>query len=225
MNRLVKTALFMGAVGCGGLAARGLNIGGVVSEPAYAASVVRAPEFPSGLTWLNSSPLSIKALRGKVVLLDFWTYGCINCMHILPDLHKLEQKYGNQLVVVSVHSAKFDRESDSKNIRDAVLRYNIEHPVLVDKGMRVWDEYTVRAWPTLVLIAPDGRIANQVAGEGHYAQLDQQIGSLVKTFRDKKQLNETPLKLTLERAKTADTPLFYPGKIATGDGKIVVADS
>ena len=167
----------------------------------------------------------MKGLRGKIVLLDFWTYGCINCQHILPDLHKLEQKYGNQLVIISVHSAKFDREGDAKNIRDAVSRYGIEHPVLVDQGMRVWDEYTVKAWPTLVLVAPDGRLANEVSGEGHYEKLDKQIGGLVETFRAKKQLNETPLKLTLERAKTADTPLFYPGKIAVGGGKIVVADS
>lgn len=225
MNRIAKAALFTGALAGGGLVARGLNLGGAVSSPAYAASAVRAPEFPAGLSWLNSPPLSMKALRGKIVLLDFWTYGCINCQHILPDLHKLDQKYGNQLVVISVHSAKFDREGDAGNIRDAVLRYGIEHPVLVDKGMRVWDEYTVKAWPTLVLVAPDGRIANQLAGEGHYAQLDKQIGDLVTTFRGKKQLNETPLKLTLERAKTPDTPLFYPGKIAVGSGKIVVADS
>ena len=225
MNRIAKSALFVGALGCGGLAARGLNIGSAVTTPAYAASAVRAPEFPAGFSWLNSAPLSMKGLRGKVVLLDFWTYGCINCQHILPDLHKLEQKYGDHLVIISVHSAKFDREGDAKNIRDAVLRYHIEHPVLVDQGMRVWDEYTVKAWPTLVLVAPDGRIANQLAGEGHYEELDKQIGGLVETFRAKKQLNETPLRLTLERAKTADTPLFYPGKIAVGDGKIVVADS
>ncbi|RYX86717.1 redoxin domain-containing protein [bacterium] len=225
MNRLAKVGLFVGALSCGGLAARGLNIGGLVSQPAYAQSAIRAPEFPAGLTWLNSSPLSIQGLRGKIVLLDFWTYGCINCMHILPDLHKLEEKYGDQLVIISVHSAKFERESDSKNIRDAVLRYNIEHPVLVDKGLRVWTDYTVRAWPTLVLIAPDGRVTGSVAGEGHFAEVDQQIGNLVKVFREKKQLNETPLKLTLERAKTEDTPLFYPGKIATGGNRIVVADS
>lgn len=167
----------------------------------------------------------MRALRGKVVLLDFWTYGCINCQHILPDLDKLDRKYGDQLVVISVHSAKFEREGDAKNIRDAVLRNNIEHPVLVDKGMRVWDEYTVKAWPTLVLVAPDGRVVNQLAGEGHYDELDRQIGGLVSQFRAGKQLNETPLKLSLERSKVANTPLFYPGKIAVGGGKIVVADS
>jgi thiol-disulfide isomerase/thioredoxin len=225
MNRLAQIGLLSGALAVGAGAARQLNIGGLVSTPAYAASSIRAPEFPAGLTWLNSQPLSMRALRGKVVLLDFWTYGCINCQHILPDLHRLDQKYGNQLVVISVHSAKFEREGEAKNIRDAVLRTNIEHPVLVDKGMRVWDEYTVKAWPTLVLVAPDGRVANQLAGEGHYDELDKQIGSLVSTFRARKELNETPLKLTLERAKTAQTPLFYPGKVAASDGVIVVADS
>ncbi len=228
MNRLAQIGLFAGALAVGAGAARQLNIGGAVTPSAFAASAtssIRAPEFPSGLTWLNSQPLSMRALRGKIVLLDFWTYGCINCQHVLPDLHKLDQKYGNQLVVISVHSAKFEREGDAKNIRDAVLRYNIDHPVLVDKGMRVWDEYTVKAWPTLVLVAPDGRVVNELSGEGHYDELDKQIGGLVSTFRAGKQLNETPLKLSLERAKTANTPLFYPGKIAVDDGRIVVADS
>jgi len=225
MNWLGRTVLFAGALAVGGGAARQLNTGGDVTSPAYAASSIRAPEFPAGLTWLNSQPLSMRGLRGKVVLLDFWTYGCINCQHILPDLHRLDEKYGNQLVVISVHSAKFERERDARNIRDAVLRYGIEHPVLVDKGMRVWDEYTVRAWPTLVLVAPDGRVANQLSGEGHYAELNKQISDLVSTFRAKKQLDETPLALSLERAKVADTPLFYPGKIAVGGSKLVVADS
>jgi len=224
MNSLQKIALFVGALAVGGGAARQLNIGGAVT-PAYAASSIRAPEFPSGLTWLNSQPLSMRGLRGKVVLLDFWTYGCINCQHILPDLARLNEKYGDKLVVISVHSAKFERESDAANIRDAVLKNHIEHPVLVDKGMRVWDEYTVRAWPTLILVAPDGRIVNEFSGEGHYEELDRKIGGLVSTFRAKKQLDETPLHLSLERARVAETPLFYPGKIAVGDGKIVVADS
>ena len=186
----------------------------------------RAPEFPAGLTWLNTQkPLSLAALRGKIVLLDFWTYGCINCIHVLPDLKKLEAKYPKELVVISVHSAKFEQESEAKNIRDAVLRYGIEHPVLVDKAMRVWDEYTVRAWPTMVLIDPAGKIAGQVAGEGNYEVLDTAIGRLAKTFREQKKLNETPLQLALERAKVAPAPLFYPGKIAVGSDQVFVADS
>ncbi|MCS6927823.1 MAG: thioredoxin-like domain-containing protein, partial [Candidatus Binatia bacterium] len=114
---------------------------------------IRAPEFIEGLTWLNTDrPLTLAELRGKVVLLDFWTYCCINCMHILPDLKRLETKYANQLVVIGVHSAKFPNERESDNIRQAILRYEIEHPVVNDREFRIWRQYGVRAWPTLVLI-------------------------------------------------------------------------
>jgi len=113
----------------------------------------RAPEFPSGLAWFNTvKPISIKELRGKIVLLDFWTYGCINCVHIIPDLKKLEAKYRSQLVVIGVHSAKFATESDTGHLGQAIQRYGIEHPVVSDVSLRIWSEYTVRAWPTIVLI-------------------------------------------------------------------------
>src|SRR5258706_1755675 len=94
---------------------------------------VRAPELKGGRGWLNTDkPLSLAALKGKVVLLDFWTYGCVNCMHIIPDLKKLEVKYANQLVVIGVHSAKFQNEKDTENIRNIILRYELEHPVYND---------------------------------------------------------------------------------------------
>src|SRR5207302_10749787 len=94
---------------------------------------IRAPELSGGRGWLNTDkPLSLAALKGKVVLLDFWTYGCINCMHIIPDLKKLEKKYPNELVVIGVHSAKFENEKDTENIRRIVLRYEIEHPIVND---------------------------------------------------------------------------------------------
>ncbi|MCI0525370.1 MAG: redoxin domain-containing protein, partial [Acidobacteria bacterium] len=92
---------------------------------------VNAPDFPSDLEWLNTEkPISLRDLRGKIVLLDFWTYCCINCMHIIPDLKKLEARYANQLVVIGVHSAKFLNEKGTENIRQAILRYEIEHPVV-----------------------------------------------------------------------------------------------
>src|SRR5262249_57390257 len=87
---------------------------------------VRAPELKGDRGWLNTDkPLSLAALKGKVVLLDFWTYGCINCMHIIPDLKRLEKKYPNELVVIGVHSAKFENEKNTENIRRIILRYEI----------------------------------------------------------------------------------------------------
>ncbi|HEX8950124.1 MAG TPA: thioredoxin-like domain-containing protein, partial [Dissulfurispiraceae bacterium] len=101
---------------------------------------VRAPDFPSGLDWLNTGrPLSLVELRGKVVLLDFWTYCCINCMHVIPELKRLEDKYRKELVVVGVHSGKFFAEKDTGNIREAILRYGITHPVVNDRNFEIWN--------------------------------------------------------------------------------------
>jgi len=191
-------------------------------------SNIRAPEFPTGADWLNTDkPLSVRGLKGKIVLLDFWTYCCINCMHVLPDLKKLEETYPNELVVVGVHSGKFDNENDPKNIRNAILRYKITHPVINDPESQVWDEYAVRAWPTFVLINPNGYIVNQLAGEGHYEVLNRQIAALVTEFKARGELNSSPLKFALEAAKVEKTPLRFPGKVLAdaGTGKLFVADS
>lgn len=109
---------------------------------------VRAPELTGDKGWLNTDkPLLIAGLKGKVILLDFWTYGCINCIHIIPDLKRLEAKYPNNLVVIGVHSAKFDNEKDTDNIRQIILRYGIEHPVVNDADFKIWENYAIRAWP------------------------------------------------------------------------------
>ncbi|MBA3443111.1 MAG: redoxin domain-containing protein [Pyrinomonadaceae bacterium] len=189
---------------------------------------VRAAELTGGRGWLNTDkPLSLAALRGKIVLLDFWTYGCINCIHIIPDLKKLEAKYGNQLVVIGVHSAKFDNEKETDNIRRIILRYEIEHPVVNDADFKIWQAYGVRAWPTRVLIDPAGYVFGQVSGEGNYEGFDRIIGQLAEDFRKRGELNEQPLQLALERAKTADLPLAFPGKVladAKGE-RLFIADS
>ncbi|KAI8531711.1 hypothetical protein RHMOL_Rhmol11G0156800 [Rhododendron molle] len=130
------------------------------------ASIV--PEFPSKLDWLNTAPLKLnRDLKGKVVLLDFWTYCCINCMHVLPDLEFLEKKYKDMpFTVVGVHSAKFDNEKDLDAIRNAILRYGITHPVVNDGDMFLWRELGVNSWPTFVIVGPNGKLLAQISGEG-----------------------------------------------------------
>lgn len=189
---------------------------------------VRAPELTGGRGWLNTAkPLTLAGLRGKVVLLDFWTYGCINCIHIIPDLKRLEAKYPNELVVVGVHSAKFTNEKETDNIRRIVLRYEIEHPVVNDADFAIWQAYAVRAWPTRMLIDPAGYVIGKLEGEGGYDALDKLIGDTIKDFRQRGALNEQPLKLALERAQTADLPLAFPGKVLADakTDRLFIADS
>jgi DNA-binding beta-propeller fold protein YncE len=189
---------------------------------------VRAPEITGGRGWLNTDkPLSIAALKGKIVLLDFWTYGCINCIHIIPDLKKLEAKYAKELVVIGVHSAKFQNEKDTENIRRIILRYEIEHPVYNDSEYAVWQSYAIRAWPTQVLIDPAGYIVGGVSGEGNYEVIDQAIAKVAEEARKRGELNEEPLKLVLERAKIGDLPLAFPGKILADakTDRLFIADS
>jgi len=189
---------------------------------------IRAPELTGHRGWLNTDqPLSLAALKGKVVLLDFWTYGCINCMHIIPDLKKLEKKYPNELVVIGVHSAKFENEKDTENIRRIILRYEIEHPIVNDADFAIWRAYAVDAWPTRYLIDPAGYIIGRLSGEGGYDALDQVIGETIAEFRKRGELNEAPLKLVLERAKVGDLPLAFPGKILADakNDRFFIADS
>lgn len=189
---------------------------------------INAPDFPEGLQWLNTDrPLSLRELRGKVVLLDFWTYCCINCMHILPDLKRLERKYADSLVVIGVHSAKFFTEQETENIRQAILRYEIEHPVVNDNQMVVWQQYAVRAWPTLVLIDPSGKIIGYHSGEGIYEIFDRAIEDVIRAAEAKGTLKRGALNLRLEREREPRTALRFPGKVLTDErmNRLFIADS
>jgi thiol-disulfide isomerase/thioredoxin len=118
---------------------------------------LRAPELKLTSGWLNTGDkaLSLKDLRGKIVILDFWTFCCINCLHVLDELRALEQKYSDVLVVIGVHSPKFVHEADFNAVTAAVERYQIEHPVVNDPELLTWQDYAARAWPTLVVIDPE----------------------------------------------------------------------
>jgi thiol-disulfide isomerase/thioredoxin/sugar lactone lactonase YvrE len=189
---------------------------------------INAPDFPAGMEWLNTEKqLSLRELRGKIVLLDFWTYCCINCIHIIPDLKKLEAKYANQLVVVGVHSAKFTTEKGTDNIRQAILRYEIEHPVVNDRDFEIWNSYTARAWPTLVLINPKGKIVGAHSGEGIYDLFDRIIGDMTTYFRAKGELDEKPVSFRLEKTMAPPSLLRFPGKVLADEkGKrLFISDS
>jgi thiol-disulfide isomerase/thioredoxin len=189
---------------------------------------VNAPEFPEGMEWLNTErPLSIRQLKGKLVLLDFWTFCCINCMHIIPDLKKLEHKYANELVVIGVHSAKFPAERGTENIRQAILRYEIEHPVVNDHEMQIWQSYTASSWPTLFLIDPAGKVVAYMSGEGVYAQFDGIIAKVIATFDAKKMIDRRPLNLKLERQRTPTSVLAFPGKVLADEKskQLFISDS
>ncbi|MEX0704000.1 MAG: thioredoxin-like domain-containing protein [Planctomycetales bacterium] len=191
---------------------------------------VKVPDgiLDGGTGWLNAAgPISLKDLRGKVVILDFWTYCCINCIHVLPDLKHLEKKYEKELVVIGVHSAKFENEKETENIRRAIQRYEIEHPVVNDADMKIWRKFGVSSWPTFVLIDPEGYLCGAQSGEGNRELFDLVVGKVVEHHQAKGTLDTTPVRFDLERAKLPPTPLRFPGKVLADErgGRLFVSDS
>ncbi|HEX3727847.1 MAG TPA: thioredoxin-like domain-containing protein [Pirellulales bacterium] len=190
----------------------------------------KAPSFDGGVEWINTAgPVDLKLLRGRFVVLDFWTYCCINCMHILPELKKLEHAYPNEIVVIGVHSAKFETEQDSKNIREAVERYEIEHPVVNDARHVIWDKYEVQSWPTLCVIDPEGNLIARNSGEIDFATLDKFFKQAIPYYQQKGLLKpEAPLPTGLKAGYQAQpTPLRFPGKVLADEksDRLFIADS
>ncbi|MHB8422009.1 MAG: thioredoxin-like domain-containing protein [Leptospirales bacterium] len=186
---------------------------------------VRAPEFPVGLHWLNTpAPLSVKSLQGKVILLDFWTFCCINCMHILPDLAFLEEKYPDTLTVIGVHSAKFSNEGETEQIGKAINRYGIRHPVVNDHEFHVWNAYGANSWPTFALIDPEGYLVGMTSGEGKREVLDQAIDTLLTHHKNKGTLIPRPSPAPASGRNGG--LLHFPGKLdLSPNHQILVSDS
>ena len=188
-------------------------------------SRVRAPEL-RGRGWLGTggADVSLAGLRGKVVLLDFWTSGCINCLHVLDELRPLEQKYADVLVTLGVHSPKFAHEADADALAAAVERYDVHHPVLDDPDLQTWQQYAVRAWPTLVVVDPEGYIVAQMSGEGHAHSIDTVVTELVDIHQAKGTLHRGDGPYVAPQP--AATELRFPAKVLplTG-GTFLVSDA
>ena len=187
---------------------------------------VNAPEFPAGADWVNApEPLSLADFKGKLLLLDFWAYCCINCMHVIPTLRRLERRYPDDLAVVGVHSAKYDQERATENIRQAVMRYGICHPVVNDATMAIWRSYAVRAWPTLMFVDPTGKVIGRIEGEMTYDQGTELIDKMIGEFKAAGTLRPSPPKLVLEQPPAS--LLSYPGKILADpeNERLFIADS
>ncbi|MEV5841000.1 NHL domain-containing thioredoxin family protein [Streptomyces sp. NPDC051985] len=187
---------------------------------------VRAPELIGKGGWLNTGDrqYSLADLRGRIVVLDFWTFCCINCLHVLDELRELEERHRDTVVIIGVHSPKFVHEAEHRAVVDAVERYGVEHPVLDDPELATWKQYAVRAWPTLVVIDPEGYVVAQHAGEGHAHA----IARLVEELEA-----EHEAKGTLRRGdgpyvapEPEPTALRFPGKaLLLPSGTFLVSDT
>ncbi|RNF94882.1 NHL domain-containing thioredoxin family protein [Streptomyces botrytidirepellens] len=187
---------------------------------------VRAPELTGLGGWLNTGgkDLTLADLRGRIVILDFWTFCCVNCLHVLDELRELEEKHRDTVVIVGVHSPKFVHEAEHQAVVDAVERYEVHHPVLDDPELTTWKQYAVRAWPTLVVIDPEGYVVAQHAGEGHAHAIETLVGQLE---------TEHAAKGTLRRGdgpyvppEPVPTELRFPGKaLLLPGGTFLVSDT
>ncbi|MCQ8773715.1 NHL domain-containing thioredoxin family protein [Streptomyces telluris] len=187
---------------------------------------VRAPELIGKGGWLNTgnTDLSLADLRGRIIILDFWTFCCVNCLHVLDELRELEEKHRDTVVIIGVHSPKFVHEAEHQAVVDAVERYEVHHPVLDDPELATWKQYAVRAWPTLVVIDPEGYVVAQHAGEGHAHALEKLVEELEA---------EHAAKGTLRRGdgpyvapEPVATDLRFPGKaVVLPGGGFLVSDS
>ena len=138
-----------------------------------------APELAAG-EWINSEPVRLKDLRGRVVLIDFWTFGCYNCRNTLPFIKDWDHRYRSiGLTVIGVHSPEFDDEREVENLRREVASLGITYPVVTDNDYQTWNAYKVEAWPTIFLLDKQGRIRWMHVGEGDYERTEKLIQKLL----------------------------------------------
>jgi len=197
-----------------------------VTEPdSLSGPRVRAPAL-TGRRWLNTGgeDITLASLRGKIVLLDFWTFCCVNCLHVIDELRPIEDKYADVLVVIGVHSPKFEHERDPDAVAAAVERYGVPHPVLDDPDLTTWNQYAARAWPTLAVVDPEGYLVATMAGEGHAEGLARLISQLIERHAAKGTLRQGESPYVPPEPEA--TPLRFPSKaLPLPDGTLLVADT
>jgi thiol-disulfide isomerase/thioredoxin len=184
-----------------------------METPTSSAGSIRAPELDlPGIEWLNvERPLTLRELRGRLVILDFWTLCCVNCLHVQEALRALEAAFPRELVVIGVHSPKFAAERKVENVRQAALLYRITHPIAHDPQRRLWERYAVSAWPTLVIVSPDGRVLAEQRGEAEPERLRALVERLVQEHREHGRLE--PRAFVPRAAGAAGGRLRFPAKI------------
>ena len=211
MKRILL-ALFAAVVVAGGLLTMGLP----------SAQAQRSVAFPKGLAWFNvSRPLALADLRGRAVLLDFFTPGCINCIHMLPVEKELERRFGTRLVVVGIDSPKFDASKTEQGLESFIQRYDLRHPIVLDPGMSLWNDYAVQAWPTLILLGPDGNMSQQFIGEQSLEQLAGPIEAALANAPPASGLPKLPLRPLALQSRALSTP----GGLAVSPSLVAIADS
>ncbi len=182
------------------------------------------PPFPAQSPWFNvSQPLTAAELKGRVVLLDFFTPGCINCIHMIPVLQKLKAKFGDDLLVVGVTSPKFAASKQADNMTPFLRRFHIDEPVFIDANMTWWQHYGVFAWPTILLLNPQGKVIHSFVGERSTAQMATPIGEVIAAAQKAGSLSRPPLPL---KPLAHDTDFFVlPTKIAVDGDQVAVSDT
>ena len=200
------------------------------SESPYVGTIA-APAFPETVDWLNvEAPLTFEGLRGKFIILDFWTYGCINCIHMIPVLRDLEERFAEELVVIGVHSGKFESEQETDNLQQIVQRYELEHPVINDEDYAVWRTFGASAWPTFLVIDPNGNVIGAQPGEVPYEAFEIFLSSAIEYYDNNPEagtIDRTAIEFVLEGAGDPGTALAFPGKVLADieGNRLFIADT
>lgn len=191
--------------------------------------LIHAPKLnAANLPWFNTRvPFDLPDFKGKLAILDFWTYCCINCIHVIPTLKRIEESFPDSVVVVGIHSPKFPGEKNTRNLEQAIRRYEIEHPVVQDVHFSIWKNYAIRAWPTLILVGPNGYIVGEYTGEPNPETLLNTIDGMLEDFKSENALFGNAKDLLLVEKSVDNQTLSFPGKISYSfeDKEFALADS